>query len=192
MAEAGAGVVTLLFTDLVGSTELLSALGDDRAEDLRRLHFRLLRQAVADAGGQEVKNLGDGLMVAFASAADAVACAARMQRAVHRHNRRHPEGALLVRMGVHVGEPIRDEDDYFGTAVVVAKRLCDRAEGGQILASELVRGLAEPRCEIQFRPLGPLTLKGLGQPVPACEVLWQRDDEPPPGQAPQNGRQAHP
>src|SRR2546421_34701 len=109
MAGAGAGVVTLLFTDLVGSTELLSALGDDRAEDLRRMHFRLLRQAVADAGGREVRNRGAGL----------------------------------------------------------------------IRASELVRGLAERRCEIQFRPLGPLTLKGLGQPVPACEVLWQRDDEPP-------------
>ena len=77
--------MTLLFTDLVGSTELLGKLGDDEAERLRRVHFGLLREVAAAHGGEEVKNLGDGLMVAFASAVNAVGCAIGIQQAVHRH-----------------------------------------------------------------------------------------------------------
>ena len=132
--------MTLLFTDLVGSTALLDELGDDEAERLRRVHFGLLRDVVTAHGGQEVKNLGDGLMVAFPSAVNAVSCAIGIQQAVHRHNARRGDDRLQVRVGLNVGEPIRDEGDYFGTPVVVAKRLCDTAEGGQILASGLVRG----------------------------------------------------
>jgi len=177
------GTVTLLFTDLVGSTALLDQLGDDAAEQLRRMHFRLLREAVAATGGHEVKNLGDGLMVAFASAVDALACAVAMQQAVHRHNEQGAARPLVaqpleVRIGLHVGEPIRDEDDYFGRSVVVAKRLCEQAAGGQILVSELVHQLAGARGGHQFRELGGLLLKGLSQPLAACELLWA--PAPPP------------
>jgi len=122
-----AQIVTLLFTDLVGSSALLEQLGDDAGERMRRTHFGLLRDAVAESGGEEVKNLGDGLMVAFDSGVRAVECAIAMQRAFDRHNRQAGAPRLEVRVGLHVGEPIRDEDDYFGTAVVVAKRLCDAA-----------------------------------------------------------------
>ncbi len=167
-----AAVVTLLFTDLVGSTELLDRLGDDAGEQVRRTHFRILREAVVGAGGDEVKNLGDGLMVAFESAVAAVECAVAIQRAIERHNRVRPARTLAVRVGLHVGEPIRDEDDYFGTPVVVAKRLCDAAAGGQILASELVRGLVGTRGSFVFSSLGPVELKGLAQPLVACEVGW--------------------
>ncbi len=91
---------------------------------MRRRHFGILRESVAETGGQEVKNLGDGLMVVFDSAVAASRCAISMQRAIERHN--GAGGSQLgVRVGIHVGEPIRDEDDYFGAAVVVAKRLCD-------------------------------------------------------------------
>ena len=79
-------------------------------------------------------------------------------------------------MGLNVGEPIRDEDDYFGTPVVIAKRLCDVAGGGQILASELVRGVLGGRGDHEFRPLGPIALKGLDEPMPACEIVWKADD----------------
>jgi len=172
--EAPSGTVTFLFTDLVGSTELLDKLGDDEAERLRQAHFRLLREAVAGRHGQEVKNLGDGLMVAFASAVDALACAVVMQEAVRLHNQQPGQEHLLeVRIGLHVGEPVRDEDDYFGTAVVVAKRLCDSAEGGRILVSELVRGLVGSRGGYVFRVLGPLALKGFAEPLLACEVVWE-------------------
>jgi class 3 adenylate cyclase/DNA-binding CsgD family transcriptional regulator len=168
-------VVTLLFTDLVGSTELLDRLGDDGGEQVRRTHLRLLRDAVVGAGGQEVKNLGDGLMVVFESAVAGVDCAVAIQRAVQRHNRSRTAEPLAVRVGLHVGEPIRDEDDYFGTSVVVAKRLCDAAAGGQIVASDLVRGLVGRRGGFSFSPLGPLALKGLAEPIGAHEVKWAPD-----------------
>jgi DNA-binding SARP family transcriptional activator/DNA polymerase III delta prime subunit len=171
------GVVTFLFTDLVGSTQLLERLGEDAAEELRRTHFSLLRQAVSEAGGQEVKNLGDGLMVAFASPLAALGCALAVQRGVAEHNRAHPERHLGVRVGLQSGEAVRAEDDFFGSAVVVAKRLCDRAGAGQILAGELVASLVGSRGDFRFRPLGPLALKGLGTPVPGVAVAWQRPED---------------
>ncbi len=172
-AERAAAVVTLLFTDLVGSTQLLGELGDDEAERFRRVHFGLLRDVAIAHSGQEVKNLGDGLMVAFPSAVNAVSCAIGMQQAVHRYNARQGDDRLRVRVGLNVGEPIRDEDDYFGTPVVVAKRICDKADGGQILASELLRALVGSRGSFGFRSCGPVALKGLSEPLPACEILWE-------------------
>ncbi|MBA3653097.1 MAG: AAA family ATPase [Actinobacteria bacterium] len=183
------GTVTLLFTDLVGSTELLSRIGDEAAEGVRRAHFRLLRDAVTARGGQEVKNLGDGLMVAFPSAADAVRCAVDMQQAVGRHNLRAGE-ALSVRVGLHVGEPVRDENDYFGTPVVVAQRLCNAASGGQIIASDLVRVLVGSAAGLEYLDLEPIELKGLSEPVAACAVVWDPTPGPlslPPSLSPDSG-----
>jgi predicted ATPase/class 3 adenylate cyclase/DNA-binding SARP family transcriptional activator len=166
-------IVTLMFTDLVGSTELFARLGDDAAEDFRRTHFGLLRDAVARGGGQEVKNLGDGLMVVFGSAVDAVHCAVAIQRAVQEHNRSGNGTTFHVRIGLHAGEPVREEGDYFGMAVIVAKRLCDVASGGAILASGLVTGLVGSRGGLRFEPLTPQALKGVPEPVPAAAVAWQ-------------------
>src|SRR2546428_11121856 len=99
---SGTRVVTLLFTDLVASTEISQRLGEDAAEDFRRGHFRLLREALSASGGEEVKNLGDGLMVVFDSPSDAVACAEAMQQAVEHHNQRAAERVEL-RVGLHTG-----------------------------------------------------------------------------------------
>ncbi|HEV3363522.1 MAG TPA: adenylate/guanylate cyclase domain-containing protein, partial [Acidimicrobiia bacterium] len=168
------GVVTLLFTDLVSSTELLGRLGDARAEEVRRTHFALLRKAVTEHSGEEVKSLGDGLMVAFDSPLDGVRCAIAMQQAIAEHNRTETSPALGIRVGLHAGEPTRDEDDFFGTAVVVAKRLCDRAEGGQILAGEVVADLVGPGQALSFLPLGRLRLKGMATPTAAVLVDWEQ------------------
>ena len=170
--ERRTGTVTLLFTDQVDSTQTLQRLGDEEGERLRRAHFALLREAAAMHGGEEVKNLGDGLMVAFVSAVDAIACAITIQQAVHRA-RAGGEHAFAVRIGLNVGEPIRDEGDYFGTPVVIAKRLCDAGAPGQILATELVRGLVGTRGGFSYRPLDPFTLKGVAEPIAACEVAWE-------------------
>jgi len=170
------GTVTLLFTDQVGSTETLQRLGDEEGERLRRAHFGLLREAAQMHGGEEVKNLGDGLMVAFVSAVDAVVCAITMQQAVDRA-RITGELAFAIRIGLNVGEPIRDEGDYFGAPVVIAKRLCDAAAPGQILASELVRALIGTRGGFAYRGLGAVPLKGVAEPVPACEVIWEASTE---------------
>jgi class 3 adenylate cyclase len=112
-----------------------------------------LRQAVADAGGEEVKSLGDGLMVAFGSVLAALGCAVAMQRRVAEHNRAGSGPALEVRVGLHAGEPVRDGGDFHGEAVVVAKRLCDLAAWGQIFTSELVTNLVGSPGGFSFRPL---------------------------------------
>ncbi|MBV8303650.1 MAG: AAA family ATPase, partial [Acidimicrobiia bacterium] len=171
--EPGVAVVTLLFTDIVGSTELLARLGDDAFEQVRRKHFVLLSELVKAAGGSEVKKLGDGLMAVFASAVDAVTCATAIQRAVARQRPVDGEGRVEVRVGLQVGEPIRDEEDYFGTPVVMAKRLCDLGTGGQVLTTSLVRDLVGSRSTATFKSLGPRTLKGFAEPLEVYELDWQ-------------------
>jgi class 3 adenylate cyclase/tetratricopeptide (TPR) repeat protein len=170
---ANTGTATLLVTDLVNSTELLSRAGDERAQLIFRGHHKLLSNAVGAHGGHEVKWLGDGLMAAFPSSSDAVRCAIAMQQSA----RRPLAGARLgIRVGLHVGEALREEADYFGIAVVVARRLCERAAAGQIIASSLVSGLLAGRQNFSFRDLGALELKGLAAPVPACEVIYEHDE----------------
>jgi class 3 adenylate cyclase len=179
MPGASSSIVVLLFTDLVSSTELLERLGEDAAEKLRRTHFSLLRDVVSARGGLEVKSVGDGLMVVFPSAVDALDSAVAIQQAVHGHDQLRSQ----VRVGLHVGEPIRDEDDYFGMPVVVATRLCnDIAAGGQVIASDLVRRLVGSRGGHTFRDLGAFQLKGIAEPVPACEVAWEPAKVAPPAQ----------
>ena len=170
---AHAGTVTLMFTDLVNSTELLHRAGDERAQRIFEAHHKLLSDGVAAHGGHEVKWLGDGLMVAFPSAADAVRCAIAMQQGAQRPTAGE---RLSLRVGLHVGEALRKESDYFGTAVVIARRLCERAASGQILCSALVAGLLAGRQTFEFRERGPMELKGLAAPVAVCEVLYQRED----------------
>ncbi|MBV8979824.1 MAG: AAA family ATPase, partial [Acidimicrobiia bacterium] len=167
------GIVTLLFTDVVASTDLLDRLGDQGYDALRRAHFGILREAVTQRGGTEVKNLGDGLMIVFATPSRAVDCAVAIQQGVERHNRAQPDSQRIeVRVALHAGEPIQEEADYFGRPVVIAKRLCDRAAAGQILASTIVRDLVGDRRDLSFRDVGPLQLKGLSDPVATVEVGW--------------------
>ena len=172
-AGALPGVVTFLFTDVVGSTELLAEVGEEAAEKLRQSHFAALRVAIDAHGGVEVKSLGDGLMVVFSSPLKALRASVAMQQAIAAEGPRQAR-PVQIRIGLHAGEPMRDEDDYYGTPVVVAKRLCDQAVGGQILASGLVRDLVGHWGDhgFAFHHLGGLSLKGLPDPVAACEVLW--------------------
>src|SRR5262245_32118054 len=167
------GPVTVLFTDLVSSTELLQRVGDEQALRVLRAHQRLLRDAVAVHGGQEVKWTGDGLMTTFASSADAVRCAVAMQQTTRR---RAAGERLAMRAGVHVGEALRDDSDWVGASVVVARRLCDRAAAGQILCSALVVELLGGRRAFRFGEVGALDLKGFAAPVAAYEVHYDRDD----------------
>ncbi|MGZ6637916.1 MAG: adenylate/guanylate cyclase domain-containing protein [Solirubrobacteraceae bacterium] len=118
--------VTILFTDLVGSSALFDRLGDDAADRVRREHFATMRRAVAEHGGREIKSTGGGLMVAFASAAAAVRCAVDMQRATARDS-----SGLALRVGLDAGEPLPEGDDLYGTPVIVAGRLCDAAAPGR-------------------------------------------------------------
>jgi class 3 adenylate cyclase/tetratricopeptide (TPR) repeat protein len=169
-----ASIATILFTDLVGSTEVMQRVGDESAQHLFEAHHRLLSDAVVATGGSELQWLGDGLMVAFASTADAVRCAIAMQQAAAQQ----AGGPLRIRVGLNVGEVLRQTagtgSGYFGTPVVTARRLCDRAVTGQILASAAVAHLLAGRAVFSFRSLGSLELKGIGE-VAACEVLYEVD-----------------
>ena len=176
MEQVSTENITVLFTDLVGSTELASRLTPDAADTLRRSHFESLRQVIAGSGGSEVKNLGDGLMVVFATASAALSCAVAMQQAVDFDNR-EGDHRLGLRVGLSGGEATRELDDYFGDPVIEAARLCARAEGGHILASELVRATAGRRSPLQFRSVGELELKGLPEPLPTVEVAWEPLDD---------------
>src|SRR5271163_234146 len=106
-------LATIMLTDLVGSTRLATSVGQVRADELREEHFGLLRQAIASCGGREVKNTGDGLMVAFSSASAAVRCAVGMQQLFERRFAR-AEQRLHVRIGLGVGESTVADGDYFG------------------------------------------------------------------------------
>jgi len=165
-------MAAVLFTDLVGSTELLSRLGEAAYDGLRRAHFAALREAIARSHGAEVKSTGDGLLATFPSAADSVACAVGMQQAVDVHSR--TAGVpLAIRVGVALGDVSFEEEDVFGTPVVEAARLVAAARSGQILATVLVRAVAGGRCAATFTDLGILELKGLPAPVATCEVAWE-------------------
>lgn len=169
---ANVEMICLVFTDLVGSTALSSQVGPTAAERLRQEHFGLLRAAVAESDGREIKNLGDGLMVAFDSAAAAVNCAVGMQQRLEQRNRRSDQ-LLSVRIGVALGDADHEGEDYFGPPVVEASRLCAKAQGGQILCGEMVRMMAGGRGDHSFDGVGELELKGLPEPVRAFEVVWE-------------------
>ena len=164
--------VAVLFTDIVGSTELSQRLAPEAADDVRRGHFSILRQAIAESGGTEVKNLGDGLMVVFGSASAALACGVAMQRGVEQDNRGR-EHSVGLRVGLSGGEVSREDDDYFGDPVVEGARLCALCESGQLLAADIVRLMAGRRSRHECRPLGELILKGLPDPVETVEVIWE-------------------
>jgi class 3 adenylate cyclase/tetratricopeptide (TPR) repeat protein len=172
MSPSAIQTVSVLMTDLVGSTATADRVGPKAAEELRTEHFALLRGALERSGGREVKNLGDGLMIVFASAAQSLACAVQMQQDVEARNRRSEE-KLGVRIGVSLGDTTVEDGDYFGEPVVEAARLCAHAEGGQIVVNGLVRQIGGSRDGHGFDSLAGLELKGISEPVPAFELRWE-------------------
>ena len=168
---ADAEHVTVLFTDMVGSTALAASMSPAEADDLRRTHFSLLRQAITTAGATEVKNLGDGLMAVSPLASSSLECAVSMQQAIDVHNRT-ASSPVGLRVGVSCGEVTREGDDYFGDAVVEAARLCASANSGQVLVAAVARAAAGRRSTYTFLPMGPLELKGLPEPLEVFDLAW--------------------
>ena len=173
-AEADArdpGIRTILFTDIVGSTSLTRRLGDEAAMELLEVHDSIVRNALADLGGREIKHLGDGIMASFVSAAAAVKCASRVQREIARHRRENKDRPLSVRLGVAAGEAVEHHNDLFGCTVQLAARLCAHAQEEQILVSNVVAELCEGKA-LPFEDLGEVELKGFETPVRAHAVNW--------------------
>jgi class 3 adenylate cyclase len=164
-------LATILLTDLVGSARLATAVGPVRADQLRDEHFAALREGIASAGGREVKNTGDGIMVAFGSASAAVRCAVLMQQLFERRYRK-AEQQLHIRIGLGAGESTVQDGDYFGMPSIEAARLCDKAPSDGILVSSLVKALAGRVDGVEFESVGELELKGFAEPVEAFAVPW--------------------
>jgi class 3 adenylate cyclase len=188
--EAGA-FRTILFTDVEGSTALTQRLGDTKAREVLRGHERIVREALKAHGGSEVKTMGDGFMASFGSATRALECAIAMQRAFAEWNaaavarpstgsgRAEEAGpgraeVIRVRIGLNAGEPIAEEGDLFGTAVILASRIGAKAAGGEILASDVVRQLVAGKGFL-FSDRGETALRGFEDPVRLFEVRWRKE-----------------
>ena len=169
MHELPSGTVTLLFTDIEGSTELLRRLGD-RWPEAHALHRRVLRDALGAAGGREVDTQGDSFLFVFRRVREAAKAALDGQRGLAAADWPLGEG-VRVRMSIHTGEPTLGEEGYLGLDVVRGARLCAAAHGGQIVLSETARALLgdEPPDGARLVDLGEQRLKDLPRP----ERVWQ-------------------
>jgi class 3 adenylate cyclase/tetratricopeptide (TPR) repeat protein len=175
------GTAVVLFVDQVGSTALMTELGDVAAHELRRACAALLDNAVASNDGSIVKWLGDGLAATYTSAAAALSSACDMQRAIEAHNRRAPlEQQVSIRIGISAGDVTWDDGDVFGTPVVEAARLESAAGPGTIWCSDVVKVLAGSQTPVTYSEVGELQLKGLAAPLRAWSTEWQVDTAMPP------------
>ena len=161
---------TIMFTDIVDSTGMTARLGDLRAVEMTRAHDALVRRALEDKGGRQVKHTGDGIMASFDKVAAAVDCARAIQQAFDAFNVASKE-KLRVRIGLDAGEPVADSNDLFGATVQTAARLCQHAEPDTIVVSGAVSELLSDRRPLV--PLGRKALKGFVHPVEAFEVRWR-------------------
>ena len=166
------GTVTMLFTDIEGSTAKLDRIGDQRWMEVLHDHNAMVRKEIDAHNGFEVKSLGDGFMVAFSSARRGLQCAVDIQRAFASFNEQHSEEPIPLRLGLHSGEAIQEENDFFGRAVNLAFRIASEAEGGQILVSPLLKELTSDSDEFRFGEGREVELKGLPGRHTVYAVLW--------------------
>ena len=166
------GTLTMMVTDIVGSTRLAEALGDRRWMELMNDHNALVREQVGKYDGTEVKAQGDGFLVVFASARRAILAAVDIQRALATFRAEHPEAPVTVRIGLHTGEIVDVDGDVFGQNVVVAVRIADQAAPGEIMVSGLTRDLTLAGGDLAFDAGREVDLKGLSQPWRVHRVSW--------------------
>jgi class 3 adenylate cyclase/pimeloyl-ACP methyl ester carboxylesterase len=165
---------TVLFTDLVAHTEMMSRLGDERGRSVLREHEAITRGVLEKHGGTEIKTMGDGFMASFASVTRAVECAIALQRAFAEHNSQLStvNSQLNVRVGLNAGEPIEEDGDLFGATVILASRIAAKAESGEILVADTVRGLCSGKGFL-FADRGEFVAKGFDDAVRVYEVRWR-------------------
>ena len=167
---AARGLRTVLFTDIVGHTEMMQRLGDTRGRDVLRDHERITRETLKRHGGAEVKTMGDGFMASFGSVTSAMQCAIALQRAFAVHTESMPE-PLHVRVGLNAGEPIEEDGDLFGSTVILASRICAQAGPGEILIPEPLRHLLSGKNYV-YADRGDTILRGFEDPIRLYAVRW--------------------
>jgi class 3 adenylate cyclase len=172
LAEArrdAAQPLAILFTDVEGSTPLVERLGDARAFDVLQEHERLVRDELAAWGGHEVDQEGDSFFATFEEVEHAARCALGIQRSLARL----PLGdTVRLRIGVHVGDVLREEERVFGLNVIVASRIAAAAEAGEILVSDAVRDALGTNPNLRFGPAREVELKGLSRRHHVLPLLW--------------------
>jgi YVTN family beta-propeller protein len=170
--QVAQGVVTIMHTDVEGSTHLTTRLGDELAQ--HRIHEmkRIVREQVSSHGGREIDNPGDGFMLTFSSTRRAIECAIAIQRALRDHDQEHAEDGVRVRIGLNVGEVVGDDEHPFGAAINAGARVMSQAKGGQIFVSETVRRLAGTMPGVSFRDRGRIRMKGLEERWRLYEIAW--------------------
>ncbi|HWD51226.1 MAG TPA: adenylate/guanylate cyclase domain-containing protein [Acidimicrobiales bacterium] len=164
--------VTILFSDMVDYSGLTERLGDRSAQALVTEHHRIVRSLLTGHGGREVKVQGDGLMVAFGGVARALRCAVAMQRSFREHTLAHPDQPIRVHIGLHTGEAMEVDDDYFGHTVIVASRIAGLAVPDEILVSTLSAQLVAGTGEFHFGEPREVALKGMSRPQAVAALIW--------------------
>lgn len=167
--QRDSGVRTILFTDIVNSTEMTSRYGDSATLAMLSVHDGIVRDGLRKNGGREVKHTGDGIMAVFMSASDAVRFACQVQEALRQHNEPAPELPVMVRIGISAGEPVEHGNDLFGSTVQLAARLCSQADPGHILVSNIVTDLCDDE-DLRFGEARELLLKGFDREIAAHAV----------------------
>ncbi len=165
----GSAFRAVMFTDIVESTAMTARLGDEKSVEMVRAHDSIVRRALKNADGREIKHTGDGLMASFDETAQSIECAQSIQSRLESFNNSSSE-KLELRIGLDAGEPVSDNRDLFGSTVQMAARLCAIAERNSIYVTDAVRAFAPNGVEIIER--GTRELKGFSEPVPVFEVAW--------------------
>lgn len=181
------GTQAVMFTDMVGSTNLNQEVGDAAAQTVVHTHNRIVRGVLSDYYGREVKHTGDGIMAAFGNTTNAVKAGIVIMKRVAANNRAQKDIPLTLRIGINVGEPIQENNDLFGVTVQMAARLCAAAQPEQVLVSEAVKVMCAGK-DIKFVERGTRLLKGIPDPVAVYEPLWEANPAPqqPPQTMPQS------
>ncbi len=178
--EEQAGPVTVMFTDIAGSTAMTQSMGDAEAQQVVRAHNRIVREALSANAGKEVKHTGDGIMASFARTSDGVNATIQMQLETAKHNEANPELPLHLKIGLNAGEPIAEDNDLYGTVVQLSARIVDKASADQIYVSEVVRGICAGK-DYKFNNLGGFNMRGFDEDVILYEVKWNANGDPSEG-----------
>ncbi|MBC8270191.1 MAG: adenylate/guanylate cyclase domain-containing protein, partial [Rhodospirillaceae bacterium] len=170
--ESAAGPVTVLFTDIAGSTAMTQNLGDAGAQHVVRAHNRVVREALTMWNGKEVKHTGDGIMASFVKTSDSLDAAIQMQRETAEYTAQNADKPLHLKIGINAGEPIAEDNDLFGSTVQMSARIVDKAQADEIFVSEIVRGICAGK-NYKFTNRGTYPMKGFDVDPILYEVVWK-------------------
>jgi len=172
------GTLTFLFSDLRGYTSYVEARGDAAAAELIADYRRIVRAQVAQTGGGEIKTKGDSFYIVFSTARRALECGIAIFKAAEQQEAAHPERPMRIGIGIHAGEPVVHDGQYVGSAVNVAARLGQNARSGELLISDVVRGLLRTSDLPPLAERRGLTLKGVADGPRAYAVDWHQPAAP--------------